>query len=62
MEILHRELFGSVTILQAVSVVLGVIIVLRWLPARASEANLATQTKDHAADSSIDTVSEPVGA
>ena len=56
------EAFRWGTRVGAVVLALGVIIVLRWLPARASEANLATQTKDHAADSSIDTVSEPVGA
>ncbi len=56
------EAFRWGTRVGAVVLALGVIIVARWLPARASEANLTAQTKDHAADPHAGPVAEPVDA
>ena len=49
------EAFRWGTRVGAVVLALGVIIVLRWLPARADQAHIDAQTKDHA-DSKVETV------
>ena len=61
------EAFRWGTRVGAVVLALGVIIVLRWLPARADQAHIDAQTKDHAdskveIDGSIDTAPEPARA
>ena len=57
------EAFRWGTRVGAVVLALGVIIVLRWLPARADQAHIDAQTKDHA-DSKVEPVQpvEPVDA